>query len=183
MKYVTGWLPIIVLGVVFLSFGMFVFPACQGEINQLAGAPVRSLDVRFAYSLDDVLSLFQTLGDSGRAKLQFISGVVDIIYPLVYGALFFLLLRKLSSALTAPGKLKLVAFAPLVAVIFDYIENVNALIMLSRFPDIGNAQVLFGSFATSAKWTFLGLTLVALIVVAALRIVQVVRSRRTRNQA
>ncbi|PIE20989.1 MAG: hypothetical protein CSA64_04140 [Arachnia propionica] len=181
MKYLTGWLPIVVLGLVFLSFGVFVLPACQGEINQLAGAPVRSLDMRFAYSHDDVIALFQTLGDAGRAKLQFISGVVDMIYPLVYGSLLFLLLRKLASGKQARW-LRLLAFLPVAAVAFDYVENVNNLIMLSRFPVIGNTQVLIGSAATSVKWSLLGLTLAALIILVALRISGLLRARRERSR-
>ncbi len=99
---------------------------------------------------------------AGRDKLRLFSGVIDMVYPLVYGALLFLLLRKLTSSLSAQTSwLKYVCSLPIIAAVFDYIENINILIMLGTFPNISSIQAMFDSAATSLKWAFLMLALLA----------------------
>ncbi len=158
----NDWWLIVVLALAFLFMALYVFPSFQAEFNQIAGAEVKSPDTRLWYSGEDALGLFQTLQQTGRDKLGLFSGVIDMIYPLVYGALFFLLLRKLTSSLSAKKSwLKYICYLPIIAAVFDYIENINILIMLGTFPNISSAQAILGSAATILKWTFLAFTLLA----------------------
>ncbi|PID33228.1 hypothetical protein CR969_01815 [Candidatus Saccharibacteria bacterium] len=147
-----SWWLIIVLASTFLFITLYAFPSFQAEFNQIAGTEIKSLDTRLWYSQQDILALFQILQEDGRDKLRLFSGVVDMIYPLVYGALFFLLLKKLAGSFsTKKSWLKYVCFLPIIAAVFDYIENINILIMLDTFPNISSTQVMLGSAATSLK--------------------------------
>ncbi len=92
MKNKSSWITIIFLGLLFLFFMTYLFPLYQAEVNDIAGKAVESLDTRFSYTKNDVLQLFDTVKVEGREKMVFISGVVDMIYPLIYGILLFLLI-------------------------------------------------------------------------------------------
>ncbi|PID99031.1 hypothetical protein CSA80_02855 [Candidatus Saccharibacteria bacterium] len=151
---------------------LHVFPVNEAEINQLAGVEVTPLDMRFSYSREDVLSLFQTLQEAGRAKYQYVSSIIDMMYPLLYGVLLFLLLKKLIRSLPfAVGRLTIVCFLPIIAAVFDFIENFNVIGMLKSFPSITDTQVFASSLATSTKWTFLAASQISVVVLAAIHIV------------
>ncbi len=176
MKHLTSWKMIAALAVVFLFFMLYLFPTFQADFNQIAGVKVKSLDTRLSYSANDVLALFEALGERGRDKLLVFSGFADMIYPLVYGSMFYLPLRKLTGP--SGSRLRLLSYLPLATVVFDYIENVSILIMLSGFPAISETQVLIGSAATSLKWGFLGLTVASVVALLGLRLFHVVSTRR-----
>lgn len=160
---------IIALGLLFVFFTGFLFPRYHAEISQVATVEVNSLDARFSYVQADVIALFKTVKAEGRQKMKFISGVIDMMYPLVYGLLFWLLLAQLTDGL-ANQKLRAVRFLPLVAVLFDYTENFSVLNMLQTFPSISEGQVMMSSLATSSKWVCLGLTLLLVVVLVLYRL-------------
>ncbi len=176
MKHLTSWKMIAALAVAFLFFMLYLFPTFQADFNQIAGVEVKSLDTRLFYNASDVLALFEALGEQGRAKLLVFSGVADMIYPLVYGSMFYLLLRKLAGPFGS--RLRLLSYLPVATVVFDYIENASILIMLRVFPAISETQALIGSAATSLKWGFLGLTVASVVTLLGLRLVHVVSMRR-----
>ena len=144
---------IIPLAVIFLFFMLYLFPAHQNEINDVIGKEFQSLDARFFYSKSDVMLAFEEIGEYGRKKYMFISGYIDMVYPLVYGMLFSLLLLRLTRKLPTK-KMKWVCYVPLIAVLFDYIENVGVLKMLDSYPMVSESLVNLTSFATSGKWIF-----------------------------
>lgn len=162
-----SWKIIIVFGLLFLFFMLYLFPVYQAEINKIVGSEVQSLDARFSYTKSDVLSLFQTLKEEGRNKMRLMSGVIDMIFPIVYGVLFFLLLKKLmNNSVTNNKNLKIIPFLPLISAIFDYVENFSVLNMLNSFPVITDTQVLISFSATSLKWIFLVASLLFILVIS-----------------
>ena len=169
MKKKSSWIIIILLGLTFLFFMMFLFPSFQSEVNDIAGKEVKSLDARLTYTKSDVLQLFETVESEGRGKMEFISGVIDMVYPLIYGILFFLLITKLTNSFSS-NKWKTIRFFPLIGMLFDYVENFSVLNMLSSYPSISETLVLISSSATSLKWLFINISLLLIIILAIMKI-------------
>lgn len=150
------------LGGLFLFFSLYLFPAYQSEINELIGKEFQLLDTRFSYTKADVLLTFEEIGAKGRAQYKFISGCIDMIYPIVYGLFLSLLLLMLAKKIPN-RKGRLLCCIPFIAVLFDYIENASVLRMLNTYPNITDLQIMIGSTATSMKWTFIVLSLLFVI--------------------
>lgn len=165
IEKIANWKMIIVLAVVFLFFMLYLFPTYQAEINDIAGYEIQLLDGRFSYTKTVVTKAFEAMGGEGRKMYQFIVGFIDMIYPVVYGCLFFLLLVKLTKR-NLSSRLKLIYFIPLMAVLFDYIENIGILKMLNNYPSIPESQVNINSLATSMKWIFVLLSLLPVFVLS-----------------
>ncbi len=168
INYTISRKTIFALGLLLLFFMFYLFPTYQAKINEAAGTELQLLDVHFSYTKNDVLLIFQTATEAGRAKIQFITGIIDMIYPLVYTALLFLLLKKLTSRFNNKT-VKAICFLPIIGMASDYIENLYILNMLNRFPSITDTQVLISSYATSLKWTSLSISILFIIILAGLQ--------------
>lgn len=152
----SKWKVILPLFVLFLIFPAYLFPHYQGRMGQLAGQEVIPLDSRFSYNYDEVKNVFDRLGSEGRNTYRFVIAKVDMVFPIVYGALFILVLAWLLKKLI--GKESgwiLLALFPLIGILFEYLENFNTLSMLDRYPAITEEGVAWGSQVTRLKQIFL----------------------------
>ncbi len=114
------------------------------------------LDMNFSYSYLDVKNYFTAYTELDRIKYLYME-IVDMFYPIVYSFLLLGLLYKLF-------KNKLIIIVPLVAALFDYIENIFLLYYNLYFPDILAETVRISSIFTSLKWLFILLSLFILII-------------------
>ena len=95
------------------------------------------------------------------------AGKVDMIYPIVYGVFFVLLLASLLKKLfSKKSKIIFLSFLPLIGVLFDYLENFNTLKLLNKFPNITPEQVDYGSQMTQIKWVFLIMSILLVFALA-----------------
>ena len=93
------------------------------------------------YDSDYVNLLFETLSDNGRYVYLYNQIPIDMIYPLLFGISYFLILAYFLNKL---NKLKSPLFylclLPLIAGLFDYFENIGIITMLINYPN--NSQIL-----------------------------------------
>ncbi len=131
--------------IAYLLILMVLFPALGGN------AKLVPLDLRFWYDADIVYATFEALGAEGRSKYILGATTLDVIYPLVYSAMFSVWLTLL-----LPGEnrlscaLRLLPFAILAA---DLLENSGIVIMLLRYPDKTDSLVFITALLTAGKWS------------------------------
>ncbi|MDP2236229.1 MAG: hypothetical protein Q8J88_07340 [Bacteroidales bacterium] len=165
---------ILLLFLILLSFNLVLFPSFNNvfEVENL-----RILDIRFSYTHDEIILLFNQLGEVGRQIYTFQTAVVDMIYPLVY-SIFLYLLFDLALGISVQRKIKKnIKFLPFGIAFFDYLENFNTLQMLSDFPEILNFSASAGSLCTSIKWI---LAVIVLLLLLGIVIEIVLRIKRKR---
>ena len=158
---------ILSLFILVLLFMSVIFPHYEAKINKAANEKVRILDARFSYNFEQVNSLFAKMGSEGRETYHFIVANVDMVYPLVYGLFFILSIASLLKKIF-PGRPNTlpVALIPLIAVVFDYLENFNTLKMLGNFPNIIRDEVAKGAFFTQLKWEFIAISIFLILILA-----------------
>jgi cytochrome bd-type quinol oxidase subunit 2 len=160
---IASWKIIILLGIFICIVNLYIFPLYQSQINEIAGYSIRPLDVQFSYTKMDVDKAFNDMEQNGRKINLITTGVIDMIYPIIYGCLFFLLLVKLTRSFSNK-KIQLIFFFPMLGVLFDYSENFGILKMLNQFPEITQTQVSINSALTSSKWIFILITIVVILI-------------------
>lgn len=120
------------------------------------------------YSATYVNQLLNNLGEGGRQAYLYQQIPWDMIYPLLFGvtyclilAFFFKKLDKLESPLFN------LCYLPLFAGLFDHFENIGIVLMLNAYPrnldalaQISNIFSLLKSFVTTISLTILILLLV-----------------------
>lgn len=99
--------------------------------------------------------LIKSYGDSGRAVYRTIELTADLVYPLVYGFAFALLISYLIRRIAPSNKwMPYLAFLPLLGMLFDYVENFCIVLLLNAYPQQLLWAAQLGGAATLFKWIF-----------------------------
>lgn len=94
------------------------------------------------YDLDYVNELFTSLGENGRFTYLTNQIPIDMIYPLLFGISYGLLLGYFLKKLNKlNSKYMYLCLIPIIAGIADYMENLGIIIMLKNYPDIKELAV------------------------------------------
>ena len=113
-------------------------------------------DTRLTYSVTEITSVFNTLGQEGLNVWAQVH-MLDFLFPLTYMfALAFgtnIEIRRLFSESTNARKIVLL---PLFAGIADYIENVLVLTQIAAYPNLSGVVITIASAVTTLKWVLLG---------------------------
>ena len=116
------------------------------------------------YSYADALKLLQSLGPEGRDAYLTVQLPIDLVYPAMFAISYALLITWiLKQYLPSQSRLFLVAFIPILAGFFDYLENAGIAAMLTTFPEIPETLVTSASSFTIAKSVLTTLFFVTLI--------------------
>ena len=104
------------------------------------------------YTYDYAIKLLSTLGEEGRKVYLYTQLPLDFIYPALFSVSSFLLLAWLFSKRSDKGaRIFYFCFIPVFAGMFDYLENIQIVLMLLDFPDVSYVQVGWSSAFTIAK--------------------------------
>ena len=167
LRRYSNWKIILPSAVLFVLYTLIVFPFYLSQINEIANEKVLFLDGRLNYNYEQVNTLFDKMGREGRDIYHFMAGKVDMIYPVVYGVFFVLLLASLlKKIISKKSKIIFLSLLPLIGMLFDYLENLNTLNLLNKFPNITPEQVSYGSQMTQIKWVFLILSILLVFALA-----------------
>jgi hypothetical protein len=131
------------------------------------------LDFEFAWTKDQILIIFTEWGGAGMV-LQANGVYWDFLYIIGYSvplfALILLFTRKLSGKIVDIGLY--ISLTPLVAGIFDLIENINLLIMLNDTPNFASFVPMIASVTAFIKFGLLLVGAIFLLVVLVLTLIK-----------
>lgn len=152
-RYANGWLILALLGGE-IFFTSFYLPGVQARLEEFSGGN-GSIDLLLFYTPVQVYSMVASYGDAGRAMYRAHELTIDVIYPVVYTLLFALLITWLFRRGFAPGsRMQKLNVVPFGAFLFDMLENVCIVLMLSIHPAQPAALAWIGALITFVKWLF-----------------------------
>jgi len=129
------------------------------------------------YSSEYAHQLFDTLGEKGRSEYLFKQIPIDMIYPglfaLAYSLLLFYLFKK---SFKLNKKIYILSLVPIVAGLFDYLENIGIIVMISIYPQFLSSIANITNIFSLAKSLFTTLFFVLLIVGVVTLIVKKIRN-------
>jgi hypothetical protein len=169
-KYAKGRFILVFLALMLL-FGMVIVPTIQGKLEASSGG-AGPIDLLFSYTPEKAYSMIESFGDEGRALYRTFAMTGDVIYPVVYSIFFSLLITWLfQRSFASNSKLQMLNVIPLGAWLFDWLENINIVMMLSLYPSTPTTVAKLASICTTIKWSFgaVGVLLVLIGFVMALK--------------
>lgn len=132
------------------------------------------------YDLNYVNELFNALGENGREIYLTNQIPVDMIYPLLFGLTYSLLLayflKKLNKLKSPFAYLSLL---PIIAGVVDYLENIGIITMLKSFPDIKESTVNATNTFSVIKSTSTSLFFIVLIVILIILGIKFIKKKQT----
>jgi len=148
-----GWVALVAL-VIFLLFGALVLPG-QADAAQTYSAQAGSPDTSLFYSSADLLRMAESYGEAGRQAYVRARFTFDLAFPLVFT--FFLasaISWLLNRALHPENRWRLLNLIPLGGMLFDYLENISAALVIGRYPASMPLLALLAPVFTLLKWAF-----------------------------
>lgn len=120
------------------------------------------------YDAEYVQKLFATLGETGRSIYLFQQIPLDILYPGLFAIAYTLLFKIIFSK---DNKFQNLIVFPIFAGIFDYVENIGIVIMLTIYPlfhpwiaNLTNVFSILKSFSTTLTFIILIIALIMLVI-------------------
>lgn len=157
---------IIVITVIFIVFIYLInySPIGLSKLKDITGGS-GILDMKLmGYTVEEAYKTLEQLGEEGRAfALQYIAPL-DMIFPMIYGIWFFMLLTWRGSLVLPRMKHPwLIGLMGLLGTIFDYMENWNIHRLLTHYPEqlVNTARI--ANICTRLKGVFLILNMLLLI--------------------
>ncbi len=158
----ASWKVILFFVIVFILFNVLLFPYVMNRFG-LQGQPM--LDFLFGFTPDQAYSMISGYGEEGRAGVLWISGLVDMLYPFVFGGLLVFLISQLSlEVLAENSKWRTLNLVPIIAIFGDYHENLGIIIMTSLYPKRLDQFAVLSSVSGMIKWMFVAISIVVAFV-------------------
>ncbi|GAB4151242.1 MAG: hypothetical protein Fur0021_14980 [Candidatus Promineifilaceae bacterium] len=162
-KYAKGWLIVALLALEIL-FNAVILPQTQARLEASSGG-AGPIDLLFFYTPEQAYSMIASYGDGGRAAYRTFELTGDIIYPIVYTLFFSLLITWLfQRGFAANSKVQKLNVVPFGGGLFDLLENLCIVAMLSVFPSTPAFVAVLATIFTMLKWGFAGAAALLILV-------------------
>jgi hypothetical protein len=163
---------------------LLAYVACVSVLN-FADARIQQLssglgvpDLLHGFTAAELHARLEAFGDEGR-RIYLRAELVDLVYPLVYGAFFAFLIALPARRLLPEGSSwRLLCLAPLAATLLDYLENACFFTILLRWPARLDAVASLASAFNIGKWLCFGVALPAAVLGLGALAVTALRGRR-----
>ena len=138
-----------ILFVLFLGFNLWLLPSMMpGE---------KPLDLEFFYTAEEAYARIERFSPEIRDGYRMGLMISDMLYPLVYSALF-------SFAVFRLWQNEKLAFLPLFILLFDVIENICIINILDLYPEKSFIWGTLAGFSTAVKWIFSVITILIVLI-------------------
>lgn len=174
----TWWVALISL-VVFAAFIALVLPDQAAKADAAYGEGAQSPDSSFFYTADDLYAMAESYGASGRAAYVQARFTFDVIWPLAYVAFLATSISwVLGKAFTAGSRWRLANLVPVIGMVFDYLENIAAALVMMRYPNPTPVVDSLASVFTMIKWVFVNGSFAVLLLGALIAVWRWVQGHR-----
>jgi hypothetical protein len=130
LDHISNWKSLLIFMVLLIIFNGYIFKKSEQRINELAGTPIELIDVTIGFNPQKTLNMVTEYGETARHYYTIIEMTADAVYPIVYAFLFIIILTILYRNKSYAWINRL----PFITVLFDYIENINIIVLLKTFP-------------------------------------------------
>lgn len=151
--WAKGWLVLVLLALD-VFFAGFLMPLIGGLMQDGTGL-IQPLDLMMFQTPDKLFAMIERYGEYTRIFYRNVELTADILYPIIYLFAFGLLISWLFERGFAPGSpMRKLNVMPVGAFVFDLLENLTIVTLLSIFPaqPIALGWLLF--VFTTVKWLF-----------------------------
>lgn len=171
MRFIK-WYHVLVFTILFLIFIIFILP---NETAVLSSYGIeQSPDTSIFYTSQTLYRLADEYGELGRDFYITQRFTFDLIWPVIYGLFLLSSISFLAYRINNP-KYKYFIYLPLLAMLFDYLENITVSITMSRYPILTPITSHLAGFMTLFKWSILSLVVISLVYLLSIYIYNVIK--------
>jgi len=152
-KVSSGWVTLAAV-IIFILFSALVLPG-QSARSEEEGGSERSPDLSLYYSAGELYQMAEEYGEAGREAYIRARFTFDIAWPLVYTFFLVTTISWIYSRTFPPESWwRRANLAPILAMVFDLLENLSTSLVMYRFPERTPVVDSLATVFTSLKWFF-----------------------------
>jgi hypothetical protein len=164
LSRVSSWPVALAATAVFVVFLTVVLPQ-QAVAARAAAGSAASPDTLLFYTPEELYQIAEAYGPAGRAAYVRARWTFDLVWPLAYTAFLASALSIVfGRAAGAGSSWRLANLAPVVGMLFDYLENSATSLVIGRFPLRTPVVAALAPLFTALKWLFVNGSFVLLVV-------------------
>lgn len=160
LNRLASWKSLLIFFAVYLLFNGFILKNTENKINQMAGKSVGIIDLTLGFNPQKTLMMVSEYGDEARSFYATAEMTTDLVYPIVYAFLFGIIL----TLLFRKGSYTWVSILPFCCLLFDYLENINIVILLLTFPRQSVTIATICEIFKLMKWITFGSVIMLIII-------------------
>lgn len=182
IKRLINWKVCLLFSGLFLLYLFLILPNESRNSDLITGG-LASPDTEFFYTSDYLQDLVSSYSPEAREYYVVSKVRFDILWPLVYGIWLTssvgLLIRGIKNKGSFEEKVIInwLPLLPLVAVGFDFLENITVSIVMIAHPDVSWVILNAAPVLTTLKWFTLGGSMVIAMVLLGYFIYRMLKSR------
>jgi hypothetical protein len=174
---VNGWIALIGL-VVFILFAALVLPGQSAQTEAYSG-DAGSPDLSLLYSTEDLYRMAETYGEEGRQAYVRSRLTFDVVFPIVFTLFLTTAITWLTARGFAAGSLwRRANLVPLLAGLFDYLENGSTALVMARYPKRTPVVSMLAPDFTLLKWLLVAGSILLMLVSGVVALVRWMRRGR-----
>ena len=151
----SSWKTAILFAVLFaVSFALINFSGIgvAGLLKITNGANI--LDFEFGYTYEKAYDMLTALGAEGRIFYLTKILPMDFLFPLTYMLFYAGFMALFIKRATQKKAYRVLLFIPVLAMLFDWIENIGIIALLKSYPNLPELAVLTASISGMLKFIF-----------------------------
>jgi hypothetical protein len=161
--WAKGWLVIGLMALDMFFMGL-IMPLVGGLMKSSTGLE-QPLDLMFFSTPEKMFAMVERYGEYGRVFYRNVELTVDIIYPIIYMLAFGLLISWLfQRGFKSDSKMQKWNVAPVGAWLFDLLENLGIVTMLTMWPNQPVALAWLTTIISTIKWVFAGGSILLIVI-------------------
>ncbi|MFC2026156.1 hypothetical protein ACFLUC_03075 [Chloroflexota bacterium] len=162
-KVSNGWLVLLSL-LVFILFTTLILPG-QAADAEVSSAGAGSPDLSFYYTPQTLYNMAEVYGEAGRTAYIKARFTFDLIWPLVYTFFLTISLSWLCAIAFPSNSLgQRLNLVPVLAMIFDYLENISGSLVMARYPHQTPVLDTLMPVFTMLKWILVSSSIILLVI-------------------
>ena len=156
---IANWKSLVLALAIYGLFAGYILKNTEKKIIELAGKPVGIIDLTFGFNPQKTLMMVAGYGEAARSYYARAEMTTDIVYPIVYAFLLGIIL----SLLHRGRPYAWVNLFPFLCLLFDYLENINIIILLTTFPQQSLMIAVLCEIFKLMKWLTFGAVILFMI--------------------
>ncbi len=153
---------LIILLIVTITMTLVMGYFSQQFLTLSGGLPIP--DTRLGYTFTEIQDLFSTVGQEGLLVYRNLQ-ILDMFYPLAYSLAFVAgIMIAIRSCPERFQKIRMAGLVPIVAAVFDYIENILIATQAQSYPILDETVISIASAFTMMKWLTLLISLIVFLI-------------------
>ena len=142
--------------VIFLIFSVVVLPGESSAAAVYSGSS-GSPDLSLLYSPNDLYQMAELYGSAGRDAYVRARFSFDLVFPIIYTLFLVTAISRILGIITPEASpWRMLNLVPILGMLFDFLENISASIVISRYPAQSPIFANLAPVFTFLKWAFVG---------------------------